>query len=268
MTEAGPRKGKSEKAGAGAGFKRLVSSSSLNPVVTSAVSPSRSSGSQRRSTGAKVGFALSAAMLGALLAPGQEHLLAPGSMNPGHEELACESCHVEAQGSIRQQLQANARYLLGLRPDPVDFGRKDVDNGDCLACHRRPFDRHPVFRFNEPRFAEARKKLAPQLCFGCHSEHTGERVSVQAGYCVQCHDGLEMRSDPLDVSHEKLIAAKRWSTCLGCHDFHGNHVMKTPIRVDQAIAPPRIESYFARGSSPYSKKLLEPASKIRAGAGE
>ena len=53
-------------------------------------------------------------MVGFLLLPGVEHFTAPGKMNTGHERLACDSCHRPAPGTVRQQLQANARYLLGL----------------------------------------------------------------------------------------------------------------------------------------------------------
>jgi hypothetical protein len=231
-------------------------------VVTSAVSV-RAPGSRRRRSGAKIGFALATVTLGFLLAPGQEHLHAPGRMNAGHENLSCESCHRPAPGTTRQQLQANARHLFGLRQHPADFGQKAVDNTDCLACHERPFDRHPVFRFNEPRFVEARKELGPQLCESCHTEHQGARVTAETGYCRTCHADLEMKNDPLDVPHAKLVRDERWDTCLGCHDYHGNHVMKTATRLADRAPASRIEGYFAGRSSPYPGRLKKAAREKR-----
>jgi hypothetical protein len=184
-------------------------------------------------------------------------------MNAGHGELECASCHQPAPGSVRQQIQASTRYLLGLRETPVDFGFRKVENGDCNACHERPFDRHPVFRFNEPRFSDARKAIAPQECASCHREHSGRRVTVQPGYCRHCHGGLEMKNDPLDVPHATLVRESLWLSCLGCHDFHGNHVMTTPTRLADAISSLRVGRYFEGDASPYSKQLKKPARQER-----
>lgn len=189
------------------------------------------------------------------LLPGNDALHARGPMNTGHEDFRCESCHLPAPGSARQQLQANARYLLGWRASPADFGRADVEDEICLDCHDRPDDRHPIYRFLEPRFAEARQALSPQHCESCHREHQGARVTLDdIGYCVNCHEDTQLRRDPLDVSHERLIAEERWQTCLGCHDFHGNHVMKTAQRLVEALPPAAVRDYFAGGSSPYGSE--------------
>ena len=60
----------------------------------------------------------------------------------------------------------------------------------------------------------------------CHREHQGVRVTLtEIGYCRHCHEETRLKRDPLDVSHEALIKAKEWDSCLGCHDFHGNHRM-------------------------------------------
>jgi hypothetical protein len=184
-------------------------------------------------------------------------------MNIGHERLDCAQCHVTAAGTVRQQLQANARYWLGLRKEPVDFGSKDVQNVDCLACHDRPFDRHPVFRFNEPRFEKARKNLGVHECQSCHAEHRGAKVVVEATYCAECHSELKLERDPIDVPHEELVKGDRWEACLGCHDFHGNHERSTPKRLDQALSPLDIERYFAGARSPYGDALKSPPKKER-----
>lgn len=183
-------------------------------------------------------------------------------MNTGHEDLKCKSCHKPAPGTVRQQLQANLRYVLGLRETAADFGQQDVGNEICLGCHDRPKDRHPVYRFLEPRFAKAREQIQPQFCISCHLEHQGKRVTrEESGYCVNCHKETKLKKDPINISHEQLIAQDRWESCLGCHDFHGNHVMKTKRVVEEAWSPERVRAYFGGGPSPYPKELYYNAKK-------
>jgi hypothetical protein len=88
-----------------------------------------------------------------------EIYLKPGPSNVGHENVKCKYCHDSAPGTFRQQIQANIQYLLGNRPEIADFGRKNVSNESCTGCHQRPDDRHPVYRFFEPRFKKAREQL-------------------------------------------------------------------------------------------------------------
>jgi hypothetical protein len=70
---------------------------------------------------------------------------------------------------------------------------------------------------------------------------------------------LKMDRDPLDVPHLKLVQEARWHSCLGCHDFHGNHVMQTPTRVSEATDPAQIIGYFAGHATPYSARLKQRA---------
>jgi len=201
-----------------------------------------------------------------LFLPVNEVLLMPGEMNTGHQNIACDNCHLLATGNLRQQIQANVRFILGLRLKAADYGRSPVTSEQCLSCHRRPDDRHPVFLFFEPRFKEARKKLQPQLCISCHAEHSDVRVTISdIGFCRTCHEKLVLREDPISTSHAQLIKQKQWKTCLGCHDFHGNHKMTTPRELDKALAPQKIRHYFNGADSPYSKEkhhqpLKEPQS--------
>ena len=208
-------------------------------------------------------FIVSAITMVALALPENESLLSPGPMNPGHEKLNCEECHLEAEGSSRQQIQANLQYLLGNRDNTVAVGHAAVSNDDCLACHRRPKDNHPVFRFNEPRFSKARKALAPQNCNSCHREHRGQRVSMEISSCKTCHKKLELKKEPLKISHKQLIKEKRWKTCLGCHDFHGNHKMKTETDLEEMLTSDQIEAYFNDSKSPYSDERKYKAKKSR-----
>lgn len=200
----------------------------------------------------KLGIMIGLISLAVLLLPVYDKFHVRGPMNSGHDTLKCVSCHQDAPGSLRQQIQANLRYAFGQRERLADFGHQAVTNESCLDCHERPNDRHPVYRFLEPRFLKARENLSPQLCVSCHTEHKGRRVTrAELGYCVNCHKKTKLRKDPLDVPHDRLIALNRWESCLGCHDFHGNHLMKTPKAVEQIIPSEKIHAYFQGGASPY-----------------
>lgn len=210
----------------------------------------------------KLGIMIGLLALAVLLLPAYDTYHVRGPMNSGHDTLKCESCHQGAPGSLRQQIQANLRYALGLRERLADFGHQAVTNENCLACHERPNDRHPVYRFLEPRFLKAREALSPHFCVSCHSEHKGRRVTrAETGYCVNCHKKTKLRKDPLDVPHDRLIALNRWESCLGCHDFHGNHIMKTKKTVEAIIPAGKIRAYFQGGPSPYGDERRYKAKK-------
>lgn len=190
-------------------------------------------------------------VLAILVIPGKERLRAAGPPNTGHEQLTCAQCHTPADGTLRQQIQANARHLVGLRSVGTDFVHKPVGNVDCLACHQNDDDRHPVYRFNEPRFAEARDSIAPQLCVSCHTEHSGRRVTVEPTSCSVCHADMTLNDDPIEPSHEALVVAKDWGSCLSCHDFHGNHVRTTPTLRADGASDLDIARYLAGGPEIY-----------------
>ncbi len=201
-----------------------------------------------------IGPALALVALVFLLLPGQARWHARGPANTGHETLACQECHVPAAGAMRQQVQANLRYSLGLRATAVDFQHQPVTNATCQTCHGRPKDNHPAHRFNEPRFAEARTRIQPQRCVSCHREHRGGRVTMEPTFCQHCHQKLALKNDPLEVSHETLIAEQKWSSCMTCHDFHGNHVMTVATAVKDALPFEQITAYFHGAPSPYSDR--------------
>ena len=188
----------------------------------------------------------------------------PGPLMTGHSELECEACHIPAPGSTRQQLQAIAKSTLRWQAAQTDLGARKVGTKECIACHERPDDRHPVFRFAEPRFTEAREALGVVACTTCHPDHRDRRVSAQATVCRHCHGELKMKEDPLDVSHEELVAAKRWASCLTCHDFHGNHAHNPPTTAAKAFSVDAVERYLSGGESPYGAPVVqavEPGTK-------
>ncbi len=206
---------------------------------------------RRHRYGAVAGCAFAIAGLSALATPVARHLKAVGPMNVGHETLACTDCHRRAPGSLRQQLQANLRFAMGQRTVPASMGRLPIGNGACLSCHDRPEDRHPVFRFMEPRFADARRARSPHLCNGCHLEHQGVRVTATSDFCEACHLELDIPGDRLDVTHATLVDRGQWSSCLGCHDYHGSHQIEASTSFEAAITNGQIVEYLNGGASPY-----------------
>lgn len=210
----------------------------------------------RRRLGKLVGLVAGGALVAFLCAPGNEHLHAAGPMNTGHGEVACAGCHRTAQGTLRQQLGAAARTWVGIEATRIDVGYRAVTNDECVACHVRPDDRHPVFRFLEPRFADARAAIHPERCTSCHGEHQGTRVTTaDLTFCRHCHTDIQLDADPLDVPHETLAATGQWESCLGCHDFHGNHAGKPPPRMGDAHTPTTIRTYLDGGPSPYGPAI-------------
>lgn len=178
-------------------------------------------------------------------------VISHGPIQSGHAEISCQGCHTPSAGTTRQQIQANLNYVLGRRETHADFGYGAVTSGQCIDCHERANDRHPIYRFNEPRFADVLQRLDAASCLGCHSEHAAQVAFIEPQFCRNCHDNLRVKNDPIDVPHDHLIAQKQWESCLGCHDFHGNHQRKSQLVLRDAIAIQDIRAYLADGPSPY-----------------
>lgn len=192
---------------------------------------------------------------------------APGAMTPGHEAVDCNACHLPAAGSLRQQVQANVYHLIGQRQHAAMLGHLPVKALVCHECHIRPNDRHPVYRFQEPRFSEAVKQIDARSCLTCHQEHQGRRISAPLDYCSACHEPLRLKNDPLDVPHDVLIEQGNWSSCLTCHDFHGNHIGAPPAQLSAAMSLETVASYFESGKDPYGAKRFVVESSAEDSAG-
>lgn len=187
-----------------------------------------------------------------------QYALAHGPIQADHAALGCSDCHVAPRATFRQQIQANVRFAVGLRAEPVNFGYQPVSSATCLTCHERPNERHPIYRFREARFQEAQEVVDATTCLGCHTEHSSHRSFAQIDFCMGCHSDLELKTDPLDIPHVTLIADKNWDSCLGCHDFHGNHRHEVPKIVEAAFDADDIRAYLETGPSPYgTDKLFE-----------
>ncbi|GAA6181910.1 hypothetical protein NBRC116594_33480 [Shimia sp. NS0008-38b] len=188
--------------------------------------------------------------------PDIKRALAYGPLIDAHTDVDCVQCHVPSRGTVRQQIQAKTHHLIGLRESSVDFGYQPVTSTACLACHARPNERHPIYRFNEPRFSEAVRKVDARSCLGCHSEHGPQIVDVQIGMCSNCHTDIVVKNDPIDIKHDTLIRDGRWESCLTCHDFHGNHAFQAPLVVSEGLSINAIRSYLVMGNDPYGSEKL------------
>ncbi|MEP2781568.1 MAG: cytochrome c3 family protein [Pseudoruegeria sp.] len=191
-----------------------------------------------------------------LLNSGANTIIAHGPIQSGHQDIGCADCHVDSPGSARQQIQANIKFVLGQREHPADFGKSPVTAQLCLDCHERPNERHPIYRFNEPRFEEARQTIAANDCLGCHSEHEAARVLPRTTFCSACHAELVVKNDPIDVPHTTLIKQDSWDTCLGCHSFHGNYPRSAQHALEDAFSADAIHAYLRNGPSPYGSEKI------------
>lgn len=202
--------------------------------------------------------ALLAALPLFLLFPGMEDVRPHGHPNVGHGKLQCVACHVEAPGSTRQTLQAKVKHALGMRQTGAVLGMQPVTSATCIQCHANPDDRHPPNRFLEPRFEKARAETGAQLCVSCHREHSGVRVTAPGtSYCASCHQDLKVKDDKTSPTHDFLVQNKRWSTCLQCHDYHGNHRFNAPLRLTDAATLEVIGKYLKDGPSPYGATIVK-----------
>ena len=219
------------------------------------VSPLR----QRQFLGGVIGLIIGVAIFIFFTTNTAEEYISLGPMNVGHSKLSCVACHSDAKGNLSQQIQSNIQYMFSMREEGVDFGTQDVTVRNCLECHDRPNDRHPTYRFSEPRFKEAIKQINTTTCITCHSEHNEERVTVaNINYCMNCHQDLKVENDPVDIPHADLIKKGQWSTCIQCHDFHGNHKYQVATKLKDTIPMNIIKAYMKGGQDPYGsdKKYL------------
>ena len=161
-----------------------------------------------------------------------------------HENHACDSCHFPADGTARQQVQANLQYWLGFRSSSVDFLTKTITNNDCLDCHRNKLDPHAEHLMMELRFSEVRDLIAPHRCGSCHDHHSGLNLTVPGNFCSHCHADVSLEVEVANPSHVELVEGGRWETCLQCHDFHKNHLQQTPRDLDSAHALDAVQDYF------------------------
>lgn len=198
-----------------------------------------------------------------LTLPGREDLLSAGPIIEGHSDIGCGDCHTDAPGTTRQQLQANARHLLGMRDQDADFVHAAIHNDDCQACHAYEGDAHPPYRFSEPRFAEVRAILSPTRCVSCHVEHTGQRASASPTMCQHCHEEMDLKGDPIEPSHATLTRNEEWDTCMRCHDYHGNHTQETPTDMSDAASLEAVQAYLDGGPSPYGQDKRYEARQTR-----
>ena len=61
------------------------------------------------------------------------------------------------------------------------------------------------------------------------------------------------------MGHATLIQQEAWTSCLQCHDFHGNHLFDVPARMADTIPLRAILEYAEGGPDPYSTTKKHPA---------
>ncbi|MFK7967326.1 MAG: cytochrome c3 family protein [Burkholderiaceae bacterium] len=143
----------------------------------------------------------------------------PGPLSAGHHQLAqsCESCHTDS------------------------LGGGEVLQASCESCHGdvrvKPFDSHPVAKFEDPRNADLLLKVNVTQCVSCHTEHKPE-ITIKDGLtqpldvCYHCHSDVgENRPSHKDMS---------FMTCkdAGCHNFHNNRALYTDFLIKHMDALP------------------------------
>lgn len=144
--------------------------------------------------------------------------LMPGPLTDGHHQLAgaCDICHTDGFGGAAQMQQA------------------------CLSCHEpdrvKPFDSHPVAKFEDPRNADLLKKVNALQCVSCHTEHQPamtltDGLTQPRDVCFHCH--ADIASDR--PSHEGM----RFMSCKdsGCHNYHDNRAIYTNFLIRHMDAP-------------------------------
>lgn len=184
-----------------------------------------------------------------------DEFIAAGPLNTGHEEISCVECHKDEEGTIREQLQGQIDSYLHAGSESPFFVKRPLQSGDCISCHDKGADRHPIHRFNEPKFSQAKQSIHPEKCTSCHLEHNGKRITIDnRAFCIHCHDNLKLKKDPIKPSHSLLIENSNWESCLQCHDYHGNHIRETPTNYKDTISQEDIKIYFEGGKDPYSKE--------------
>jgi len=142
----------------------------------------------------------------------------PGPLSPGHHQLqqACAVCHT----------------------DPL--GGREVLQQACVHCHgderKKPFDSHPVTKFQDPRNADRLENIDALHCVTCHTEHRPEitarnGVTQPADLCFNCHrDIAEDRPSHRDFPFDGCKAS-------GCHNFHDNRALYTKFLIKHLDEP-------------------------------
>jgi ferredoxin-NADP reductase/bacterioferritin-associated ferredoxin len=198
-----------------------------------------------------------------VLLPGLQEMRPHGHPNVGHEQLKCVACHAETPATLRQTLQAKVKHTIGLRETGAVFGMQAVTTATCTQCHANPGDRHAPHRFLEPRFEKARAETGAQQCVSCHREHSGVRITAaNTGYCVSCHADMKVKDDKTSPTHDVLVREKRWDTCLQCHDYHGNHKWRAPLRLVDATTVEVLEKYMKTGPSPFGSSVIKAKQEL------
>ena len=188
----------------------------------------------------------------AMTSPSTEQFLSPGGDNEMHEGMACDQCHETAEGTIRQQVQANVYHWLGSRQHGADFLTQPVESADCEACHPMKENFHPQQKLRKSKYYELDTMLGIRECSGCHDHHSSSVMQHAMTLCMHCHEVWGKKPDTTTPTHVELIAQGRWETCLQCHEFHGGHQREKIFLLEDAHKVDTIQnSLHGKSADPY-----------------
>jgi hypothetical protein len=71
-----------------------------------------------------------------------------------------------------------------------------------------------------------------------------------------------VKDDKTSPTHDVLVREKRWDTCLQCHDYHGNHKWRAPLRLVDATTVDVLEKYMKTGPSPFGSPVIKAKQEL------
>ena len=178
-------------------------------------------------------------------------------MNTGHDTSPASRVTCRAPGSVRQQLQAIARALGRGRP----AARSTSASAPSPTRSARPATTAPTMSPGVPLPRAALRRgprgdpsramhvVPPRARRRARDRSPTEPTAATATRDLDVKNGSPRRLAP----HARR--GQRWDTCLGCHDFHGNHGLShRPAR--RRDRPAAIQTYLDGGPSPYPAPII------------
>jgi DmsE family decaheme c-type cytochrome len=165
-------------------------------------------------TGARLAMLLGLALMGPVLAAGEEESAAPAEYSKGVK--LCMACHKEGREKPAHEIFMTKMGISGDPRAPFAEG-----NHDCEACHG-PSKHHTKKQADGSRLPpsitfDKRTPVEDQnsTCLGCHSDAArfhwqGSVHDVEGNACVDCHE-LHAENDPV------LAVETQPEVCYQCH---------------------------------------------------
>ena len=68
---------------------------------------------------------------------------------------------------------------------------------------------------------------------------------------------MKVKDDRTSPTHDFLVRNKQWTTCLQCHDYHGNHKWNAPLRLQDGATLEVLNKYLQGGPSPFGETIVK-----------